>query len=63
MHEYYTPEQVAEILGVTEGTLANWRSQQKGPPYEKNGRAISYRVDLFEAWREGNTVYPERAAA
>lgn len=64
--EFYTPEQVAEILGVAVSTLANWRCHKptpKGPPFTKSGRAILYRRDLLEAWIEANTVYPEKTAA
>ena len=40
--ELMTPEQVAELVGVNTGTLANWRSDGKGPRYVKSGR-IRYR--------------------
>ena len=35
-----TPTEAAEKLHCTEGTLANWRSQEKGPRFTKmpNGR-------------------------
>lgn len=45
---------VAYLAGtVTEGTLANWRSAGKGPPYIKTGARgteILYRPAAVEAW-------------
>lgn len=36
-------------------TLANWRSQGKGPPVTRiAGRAV-YRLDLLEKWERENT--------
>ena len=45
-----TPRQAAEIYGIAEGTLANYRSQNKGPRYYKSGRKVIYFVDEFESW-------------
>ena len=41
---YFTPKQLAERWHMTEQTLANWRSLQRGPPFIR----ISNRV-LYEA--------------
>ena len=32
------PEEVAAVLGSTPKTLANWRSERRGPPFLKIGR-------------------------
>jgi predicted DNA-binding transcriptional regulator AlpA len=44
--------QAASFLGVAPKTLANWRSQGKGPKFCRLGRAIAYRqedLDVFVA--------------
>ena len=33
----YTATQAAKVLGVTSGTLTNWRTQGKGPRFRKLG--------------------------
>jgi hypothetical protein len=35
--------QAAEILHLTPGTLATWRSQRRGPAFVKLGRRVFYR--------------------
>lgn len=45
-----TPADVAAFLGVPEKTLAEWRSQGKGPEYLKVGRYARYRWPAVEAW-------------
>ena len=37
------PEEVAEVLGVPVGTLANWRYQRRAPAFVKVGRHVRYR--------------------
>ena len=49
----YNPQQVSDIVGISVSTLANWRSQGKGPPWLKVGRKIWYLVADFEKWMEG----------
>lgn len=40
-----TPDQVADLLGVTPHTLAVWRCQRRYDlPYAKVGRAVRYRA-------------------
>jgi hypothetical protein len=38
----------------TKGTLANWRSQKKGPPFIKRGAKVLYPLDKLEAWEADN---------
>ena len=45
-----SPKQVCEIYPTTTGTLANLRSQRRGPRYFKNGREILYRPADLEVW-------------
>jgi predicted DNA-binding transcriptional regulator AlpA len=46
-----TPRDAAEILGVPESTLAQWRSQRRGPPYVKlESRLVRYRRSDLEVY-------------
>lgn len=67
-----TPE-AAELLHCHPATLANWRYQRRGPPYERrllHGHLrIAYRRDRLEQWakRSGmlngnNGAIPRRRA-
>lgn len=39
-----TPKEAAGYLGISESTLAQWRSQRRGPPYIKlELRLVRYR--------------------
>ena len=45
------PAEAAEILGVTVGTLAAWRSQGVGPRcYPISPRAIRYDINELNKW-------------
>ena len=44
------PKEVAELLGVTEGTLVNWRTKGRGPRYIKSGKAVKYRRAAVAEW-------------
>ena len=39
---------------ITEGTLANWRSQDKGPRFTKMGGVILYPLDQVEKYEKEN---------
>jgi excisionase family DNA binding protein len=46
-----TPREAAEYLGLPESTLAQWRSQRRGPPYIKlELRLVRYRCADLEAY-------------
>ncbi|WP_340676858.1 helix-turn-helix domain-containing protein [Paraglaciecola sp.] len=48
-----TPLQVAEILGVSSGTLAVWRSNGTCQiPYIKIGRCVRYKRNVVERFLE-----------
>ena len=52
-----TPEQVADQLGVTEHTLAVWRSENRYPlAYVKVGRYVRYRQSDVNRFIEQRTV-------
>ena len=44
------PPQVAERVGVTVGTLTNWRCLGIGPPWLKVGFRIRYVESELNAW-------------
>lgn len=41
---------------VSTGTLANWRTQRKGPPYQKLGSKVRYPVAQLEAWEAAHMM-------
>ena len=46
-------KEIEERYPISEGTLANLKSQGKGPPWYKLGGRVVYFVDEFEAWIRG----------
>jgi excisionase family DNA binding protein len=49
-------EQVAELTGLALDTLAQWRSQRRGIPYLKIGRAVRYDFNHVQAYLRGCRV-------
>ena len=47
-----TPLQVAHLLEVHVGTLANWRYYGEGPRYIRKGRRILYVPDSVKRFKE-----------
>jgi hypothetical protein len=47
---YLRPPKVAVKLGVTIGTLANWRALRIGPPHYRRGGLVLYADDEIDAW-------------
>ena len=46
-----TPEDVAAMTGLSVETLAQWRSQKRGPPYLKISRnCVRYRQSDLDGW-------------
>ncbi|MFV8381060.1 helix-turn-helix transcriptional regulator [Corynebacterium hindlerae] len=44
-------DKAAEIIGISPGTLNNWRSRGDGPAYIKVGnRTVLYLISDLEAW-------------
>lgn len=54
--KFLTPAEVVQrwANAVTVGTLANWRSNVKGPPYQKRGSRVLYPVAELEQWENKN---------
>lgn len=57
--ELLRPHEVAEALGLSTGTLANWRSLGIGPTCVKVGGRVRYRVSAVNDW----VAEQERAAS
>lgn len=51
-----TAEEVADLTGLSPGTLAQWRSQRRGIPYLKIGRTVRYDVTDVESYLKGCRV-------
>lgn len=45
-----TIQETASYLHLAEGTLANWRTQGKGPAFVRIGSKICYRDEDLEAF-------------
>lgn len=57
-----TPEQTATVLGISEKTLAGWRSAKRGPDYAKIGSLVRYRDRDLDSWLEDSIRRPEESA-
>lgn len=51
-----TAEEVAVLTGLAVETLAQWRSQGRGIPYLKMGRAVRYHPSDVQQYLEGCRV-------
>jgi excisionase family DNA binding protein len=56
MNDLLRPEEVANLTGLSLETLAQWRSQKRGIPYLKIGRAVRYDPSDVQAYLEGCRV-------
>jgi len=55
--ELLSPLDTAKFLGVSVETLAQWRSQRRGPPYVKvENRLVRYRLCDLEEYVSGSLV-------
>ena len=52
LHELLTSEQVASLAGLSQETLAQWRSQKSGIPYLKIGRVVRFDPVEVQAYLE-----------
>ncbi|GEM_PF-5747120 len=53
----WTPDETAQFLGVTVGTLQVWRCTKRYPlPYLKIGRKVMYDPEKVVAFKESCTV-------
>ena len=56
MNDLLRPKEVANLTGLSLETLAQWRSQKRGIPYLKIGRAVRYDPSDVQAYLEGCRV-------
>jgi predicted DNA-binding transcriptional regulator AlpA len=57
MDRLLTPAEAAQLLGVSEGALAQWRFRRMGPAYTKlNERAVRYSHEQLEEWVSLRTI-------
>lgn len=49
-----TPEQLASELGISVGTLSNWRYKNRGPRWFYAGSNVRYRLTDVLNWIEAN---------
>lgn len=64
MNRLMTPDDVAEMLGVTLYTLAAWRTRGQGPAYFHLGRRVHYREADVMAFLNGDRAdEPARVAS
>ena len=49
-------KEAADILGVSPGTLRNWRSQKIGPEYHKHNGWIRYTLDDLRRFMDETLV-------
>jgi len=52
LQELLTAKDVAGLTGLSEETLAQWRSQRRGIPYLKIGRIVRYDPAVVQAYLE-----------
>ncbi|GMV07998.1 MAG: hypothetical protein AMXMBFR53_42730 [Gemmatimonadota bacterium] len=50
-----SPGEAARLLGITEGTLRNWRCLGKSPRFVKIGRRCRYRPKDIEDYLDSRT--------
>lgn len=48
------PNELADRLRVSKGTLANWRVKGCGPKFIKCGKKVLYPMAEVEAWERAN---------
>lgn len=54
-----TPEQAADFLGVSKETLAQWRSERRGPRYIKlEKRLVKYLPSDLQNYLSAHSVEP-----
>ena len=54
---YLSPRELGQKFKLTRQTLANWRSQGKGPEYEKFSNKVYYPISAVDKWVEYSKVY------
>lgn len=55
-----TEAEAAKALDCADGTLRNWRSEGKGPPFLKIEGKVRYQAKDLVEWLRERTVTPDR---
>jgi len=50
VEKHYSPRELAELCGIREGTLAQWRRRSHGPSFVKLGRSVRYSAAAVQEW-------------
>lgn len=53
---FLTPDEVGEKYRLKTQTLANWRSQGRGPRYQKFANRVYYPIAAIDKWIESSRV-------
>jgi predicted DNA-binding transcriptional regulator AlpA len=48
--QWLTPEDLARMWQVSPGTIANWRTNKKGPEFIRIGGLVRYSPEAVQAW-------------
>ena len=48
--QYLTPDDLARMWQVSAGTIANWRTNKKGPEFIRIGGLVRYSPEAVQAW-------------
>lgn len=48
--QWLTPEDLANMLQISIGTIANWRTNKKGPEFVRIGGVVRYNPEAVNAW-------------
>lgn len=48
--QWLTPEDLARMWQVSPGTIANWRTNKKGPEFIRIGGLVRYSPEAVSAW-------------
>lgn len=50
--QWLTPDDLARMWQVSAGTIANWRTNKKGPEFVRIGGLVRYHPEAVNAWLE-----------
>ena len=59
--EFMTPKELEQFTGLKMGTLANWRTKNKGPSYLKLGRRVLYTKKEINKWLKKQIVHTDES--
>lgn len=48
--QWLTPEDLANMWQVSPGTIANWRTNKRGPEFVRIGGLVRYSPEAVQTW-------------